>query len=131
MTKIYYGDPHKSGVNEIPLSKAVRAGDFVYVSGQTANDGKGGIVNDNIEKQTEIIMSNISKILTETNCDIEDIVKTTIWISDARDFHRFNNIYAKFFPKNKPARSTTVCDLVVDAKIEIEVIAYKPLKLEK
>ena len=131
MTKIYYGDPHKSGVNEIPLSKAVRAGDFVYVSGQTANDDKGGIVNANIEKQTEIIMSNISKILTETNCDIEDIVKTTIWISDARDFHRFNNIYAKFFPKNRPARSTTVCDLVVDAKIEIEVIAYKPLKLEK
>ena len=127
MTKIYYGDPHKSGSNEIPLSKAVRAGDFVYVSGQTANDGKGGIVNANIEDQTEIIMKNVSKILSETNCDIEDIIKTTVWISDARDFHRFNNIYAKFFSKNKPARSTTVCDLVVDAKIEIEVIAYKPL----
>ena len=127
MTKIYYGDPHKSGSNEIPLSKAVRAGDFVYLSGQTANDGKGGIVNANIEEQTEIIMKNVSKILSETNCDIEDIIKTTVWISDARDFHRFNNIYAKFFSKNKPARSTTVCDLVVDAKIEIEVIAYKPL----
>ena len=127
MTKIYYGDPHKSGSNEIPLSKAVRAGDFVYLSGQTANDGKGGIVNANIEEQTEIIMKNISKILTETNCNIEDIIKTTVWISDARDFHRFNNVYAKFFPQNKPARSTTVCDLVVDAKIEIEVIAYKPL----
>ncbi len=131
MTKIYYGDPHKSGSNEIPLSKAVRAGDFVYVSGQTANDGKGGIVNANIEEQTEIIMNNISKILTDTNCNIEDIIKTTIWISDARDFHRFNNVYAKFFPKNKPARSTTVCDLVVDAKIEIEAIAYKPLESEK
>ena len=127
MTKIYYGDPHKSGANEIPLSKAVRAGDFVYVSGQTANDGKGGIVNANIEEQTEIIMKNIGKILTETNCKIEDIIKTTVWISDARDFHRFNNVYSKFFPQNKPARSTTVCDLVVDAKIEIEVIAYKPL----
>ncbi len=127
MTKIYYGDPHKSGANEIPLSKAVRAGDFVYISGQTANDGKGGIVNANIEDQTEIIMQNIIKILSETNCNIEDIIKTTIWISDARDFHRFNNVYAKFFPKNKPARSTTVCDLVVDAKIEIEAIAYKPL----
>ena len=127
MTKINYGDPHKSGSNEIPLSKAVRAGDFVYVSGQTANDGKGGIVNANIEDQTEIIMKNVSKILSETNCDIEDIIKTTVWISEARDFHRFNIIYAKFFSKNKPARSTTVCDLVVDAKIEIEVIAYKPL----
>ena len=127
MTKIYYGDPHKSGANEIPLSKAVRAGDFVYVSGQTANDDKGGIINANIEEQTEIIMKNISKILTETNCNMEDIIKATIWIADARDFHRFNNVYSKFFPKNKPARSTTVCDLVVDAKIEIEVIAYKPL----
>ena len=127
MNKIYYGDPHKSGSSEIPLSKAVRAGDFVYLSGQTANDGKGGIVHSNIEGQTEIIMKNIEKILSETDCKMEDIIKTTIWISDARDFHRFNSTYAKFFPENKPARSTTVCDLVVDAKIEIEVIAYKPI----
>lgn len=127
MTKIYYGDPHKSGANSIPLSKAVRAGDFVYVSGQTANDGKGGIVNSNIEGQTEIILKNIEKILNEASCELKDIIKTTVWISDARDFHRFNSTYASFFPDDKPARSTTVCDLVVDAKIEIEAIAYKPL----
>ncbi len=128
MKKIYYGDPHKSGNNSIPLSKAVRAGDFVYVSGQTANDGKGGIIIGNIEDQTNLIMANISKILKETGCGLDDIVKTTVWISDARDFHRFNNTYAKHFKNEKPARSTTVCDLVVDAKIEIEAIAYKPLK---
>jgi 2-iminobutanoate/2-iminopropanoate deaminase len=127
MTKIYYGDPHKSGANVIPLSKAVRAGDFVYVSGQTANDGKGGIVNENIEGQTEIIIKNIEKILNECNCGLEDVIKTTVWISDARDFHRFNSTYASFFSKDKPARSTTVCGLVVDAKIEIEAIAYKPI----
>ena len=69
-------------------------------------------------------IKNIEKILSETDCKMEDVIKTTIWISDARDFHRFNSTYAKFFPENKPARSTTVCDLVVDAKIEIEVIAY-------
>ena len=128
MTKIFYGDPHKSGNSSIPLSKAVRAGDFVYVSGQTANDGKGGIITGNIEDQTNLIMNNIIKILDETKCELEDIIKTTVWLSDARDFGRFNNCYAKFFENNKPARSTTVCDLVVDAKIEIEVIAYKPLK---
>ena len=109
-------------------TQAVRAGDFVYVSGQTANDGKGGIIIGNIEDQTNLIMANISKILEETGCGIDDIIKTTVWISDARDFHRFNNTYAKHFRDNKPARSTTVCDLVVDAKIEIEAIAYKPLK---
>ena len=128
MKKIYYGDPHKSGNNSIPLSKAVRAGDFVYVSGQTANDGKGGIIIGNIEDQTNLIMTNISKILEETGCGLDDIIKTTVWISDARDFHRFNKTYAKHFKNEKPARSTTVCDLVVDAKIEIEAIAYKPLK---
>ena len=128
MTKIFYGDPHKSGSSSIPLSKAVRAGDFVYVSGQTANDGKGGIITGNIEDQTNLIMNNIIKILDETKCELEDIIKTTVWLSDARDFGRFNNCYARFFKNNKPARSTTVCDLVVDAKIEIEVIAYKPLK---
>ena len=127
MNKIFYGDPHKSGNSPIPLSKAVRAGDFVYVSGQTANDGKGGIITGNIEEQTTLIMNNIIKILEETKCGIEDIIKTTIWLSDARDFGRFNNWYAKFFKNNKPARSTTVCELVVDAKIEIEVIAYKPI----
>ena len=128
MKKIFYGDPHKSGSSSIPLSKAVRAGDFVYVSGQTANDGKGGIIIGNIEDQTNLIMANISKILEDTGCGLDDIIKTTVWISDARDFHRFNNTYAKHFRDNKPARSTTVCDLVVDAKIEIEAIAYKPLK---
>lgn len=127
MAKIFYGDPHKSGSNSIPLSKAVRAGDFVYVSGQTANDGKGGIITGNIEDQTNLIMDNISKILKETQCGIEDIIKTTVWISDARDFGRFNHCYANYFKDKKPARSTTVCDLVVDAKIEIEVIAYKPI----
>ena len=89
---------------------------------------KGGIIIGNIEDQTNLIMANISKILAETGCGIDDIIKTTVWISDARDFHRFNNTYAKHFRDNKPARSTTVCDLVVDAKIEIEAIAYKPLK---
>tara|TARA_Y100001947_G_C10286041_1_gene280665 strand:- start:338 stop:727 length:390 start_codon:yes stop_codon:yes gene_type:complete len=127
MTKIFFGDPHKSGSSSIPLSKAVRAGDFVYISGQTANDGKGGIIIGNIEDQTDLIMNNISIILKETGCDINDIIKTTVWISDARDFHRFNKTYAKYFNENKPARSTTVCDLVVDAKIEIEAIAYKPI----
>ena len=73
-------------------------------------------------------MENISQILEETGCGLDDIIKTTVWISDARDFHRFNNTYAKHFKNEKPARSTTVCDLVVDAKIEIEAIAYKPLK---
>ena len=128
MTKIFFGDPHKSGSSSIPLSKAVRAGDFVYISGQTANDGKGGIITGNIEDQTDLIMNNISEILKETGCDINDIIKTTVWISDARDFHRFNKTYAKYFNENKPARSTTVCDLVVDAKIEIEAIAYKPIE---
>ena len=128
MAKIFYGDPHKSGSSSIPLSKAVRAGDFIYVSGQTANDDNGGIITGNIEDQTNLIMNNICKILKETGCEIDDIIKTTVWLSDARDFGRFNNCYARFFKNNKPARSTTVCDLVVDAKIEIEVIAYKPLK---
>ena len=84
----FFGDPHKSGSSSIPLSKAVRAGDFVYISGQTANDGKGGIIIGNIEDQTDLIMNNISTILKETGCDINDIIKTTVWISDARDFHK-------------------------------------------
>ena len=62
MTKIFYGDPHKSGNSSIPLSKAVRAGDFVTEIGHTANDGKnGGIITGNIEDQTNLIMNKLLK----------------------------------------------------------------------
>ncbi len=111
----------------LPFSKAFRAGDFVFVSGQVAFDAQGRLVEGGIEAQTDQVMGNVEAVLKEAGCGLGDIVKTTVWLADARDFGRFNATYAKYFPENPPARSTVESRLMIDAKIEIEVVAYKPI----
>ena len=111
----------------LPFSKAFRAGDFVFVSGQVAFDSQGRLVEGGIEAQTDQVMGNVEAVLKEAGCGLGDIVKTTVWLADARDFGRFNATYAKYFPENPPARSTVGSRLMIDAKIEVEVIAYKPV----
>jgi reactive intermediate/imine deaminase len=112
---------------KLPFSRAMRAGDLVFVSGQMATDGSGRIIKGGIEAQTRQVFENIEAILAEAGCTLADVVKCTCWIDDARDFGRFNATYAEFFPSEPPARSTTVCQLVLDGKLEVEAIAYKPL----
>lgn len=109
-----------------PLSPAVRAGDFVYVSGQVPVNAEGELVGGGIEAQTRQVMENIRAALALAGADFDDVCKCTIWLDDARDFGAFNRIYMGFFPNGKPARSTTEARLMVDAKVEIDVIAYKP-----
>jgi reactive intermediate/imine deaminase len=116
-----------SGGAKLPFSRAMRAGDLVFVSGQMATDGSGRIIDGGIEAQTRQAFENIKAILAEAGCTLADVVKCTCWIDDARDFGRFNATYAEFFPTDPPARSTTVCRLVLDGKLEVEAIAYKPL----
>lgn len=110
----------------LPFSKAVRAGDSVYVSGQVAFDANGNLVEGGIEDQTRQTMRNIESVLEEAGCTLEDVVKVNVWLDDARDFGRFNSTYAEFFPNDAPARSTVESRLMIDAKIEIDCIAYKP-----
>jgi reactive intermediate/imine deaminase len=109
----------------LPFSPAVRAGPFVFVSGQVPMGENGEIVPGGIEAQTRQALSNVQRALTLAGCTLDDVVKATVWLDDARDFWTFNRVYAEFFAGNKPARSTTQAKLMVDAKVEIEVIAYK------
>lgn len=109
----------------LPFSKAYRAGDFIYVSGQVAFDENGNLVEGGIEAQTRQVMRNLEAVLGEAGCGLEDVVKTTVWLDDVRDFGHFNATYAEFFPGDAPARSTVRADLMIDAKIEIEAVAYK------
>ena len=71
-------------------------------------------------------MKNVARALTLAGCTLEDVVKTTVWLDDAHDFDEFNRVYREFFAGNTPARSTIQAKNMVDTKIEIEVIAYKP-----
>ena len=114
-----------AGGQPLPFSSAVKAGPFVFVSGQVAMGDKGEIVPGGIEAQTRQTLENVKKALALAGCTLKDVVKSTVWLDDARDFWTFNRVYAEFFPESKPARSTTQATLMIDAKVEIEVIAYK------
>ena len=109
-----------------PFSPAVRAGDFIYVSGQVPANAEGEIVVGGIEAQTRQVMENLKKVLALAGATLDDVCKSTVWLQDARDFGAFNRIYMSYFGENKPARSTTEARLMVDAKVEVDVVAYKP-----
>ncbi|SDU07841.1 RidA family protein [Stappia sp. ES.058] len=122
MTKTVYG-PHPVA----PLSAAVRAGDFVFLSGQIPFGPDGNLVGGNIETQTRQVLDNIAAALALADATLADVVKTTIWLTDPADFSRFNAVYSTYFPRPFPARSCVASQLMVDASVEIEALAYKPL----
>ena len=122
MTKIHYPT-----TLPYPFARAVRAGDFVFVSGQLPVGPDGIMVHGPIEVQTRVVLENIKKTLADAGCAMSDVVKTTVWLEEERDFTGYNKVYAEFFPKEPPARATVRSDLMLDAKIEIEALAYKPL----
>ncbi len=126
MTVEFLGGPRAgAGGQPLPFSPAVRAGPFVFVSGQVAMGDNGEIVPGGIEAQTRRTLKNVEQALSLAGCTLQDVVKATVWLDDTRDFWSFNRVYAEFFTTAKPARSTTQAKLMVDAKVEIEVIAYK------
>jgi reactive intermediate/imine deaminase len=111
-----------------PFSKAVRAGEFIFLSGQLAWGEDGQLIHGTIEQETRQVWTNISKTLQQIGCNLSDVVKATIWLQDTRDFIGYNKVYSEFFSSEPPARSTVRADLMFDCKIEIEVVAYKPAK---
>lgn len=116
------------GTSHVPLSPAVRAGDFVFISGQVPADSTGAIVNGGIREQTKQVLENIKAALALAGATLDDVVKTTVWLDDARDFGVFNQVYASYFSKEPPARTTAEGRLMVDIKVEIEAVAYAPVK---
>ena len=126
--KVQIGAPRSgAGGQSLPFSPAIRAGDFVYVSGQVAHDENGELVDGGIVKQTQQTIENLRRILAAAGCTLEDVIKCNVWLADARDFWSFNKVYASYFPGMPPARSTVQSPLMIDAKIEIDCVAYKPL----
>lgn len=108
-----------------PYSQAVRANDLLFVSGNLAIDAQTGkIVEGGIEKQTHMVLKNITVLLNGAGLNMSDIIKTTIFIKDMNDFSKVNSVYAEYFTFDYPARSTVeVSRLPKDALIEIECIA--------
>ena len=115
------------GGNKIPLSKAIRAGDYVFLSGQVPLKSDGSVETGSVEAQTRVVMENIRSLLGEAGCALSDVIKATVWLADRADFAAFNRVYAEYFPGAPPTRSTVESRLMIDIRIEIEVTAYKPL----
>jgi 2-iminobutanoate/2-iminopropanoate deaminase len=110
-----------------PYSPAVRAGDFIYVSGQIAVDPATGIrTTGNIEVETRRVLDNIKMILEGCGASMADVVKCSVFLGKGSDFAAMNAIYAEYFGDEKPARSTIVCGFVADILVEIDCVAYKP-----
>ncbi len=116
----------QAGGQRRPFAKAVRAGDFVFVSGQVPTVG-GEVVSGGIVAQTEQVIANLRSVLETAGCSLADVVKVTCWLDDPRDFSSFNAVFEKHFIDAPPARATVQSALMVDAKVEIEAVAYKPL----
>ncbi len=110
-----------------PYSQAVKAGNFLYISGQVPiNPATGKLVETDIQVQTRQAMENIKAILQAAGYTFSNVVKTTCLLSDIQNFKAMNDIYGQYFPENPPARAAfAVKDLPLGALIEIETIAYK------
>ncbi len=111
----------------LPLSRAVRAGDFIFLSGQLALGADGKLNGTDIRTQTTQCIDNIEAILGVADCDLSHVIKATVWLVDRGDFAGFNEVYAARFAHNPPARSAVCSELMLPgALVEIEVSAYKP-----
>jgi len=107
-----------------PYSQGIRSGGFLFLSGQLGLDPESGeFVEGGVEAQTHRALTNLKNILGDAGCSLSDVVKTSVFLSDIADFPKMNTVYAEFFPKNPPARSTVqVAALPKHGLVEIEVI---------
>ena len=108
-----------------PYSQAVKTVNMVFCSGQIPIDpATGEFVSDDVAEQTEQVLKNLSAVLAAAGTNLNNVVKTTVFLADMNDFTAMNEVYSKFFSENKPARATVqAARLPKDARVEIECIA--------
>ena len=108
-----------------PYSQAIKVNGFLYCSGQIAINPKNNqFIDGDIKEQTQQVMKNIEAVLTAAGYSFDNVVKTMCFIDDTNNFGAFNEIYAQYFT-SKPARSCVEAKLPKNAKVEVEIIAYK------
>lgn len=114
-----------------PYSPAVRAGDFIYVSGQgPINPETDRIDLGDIRHETRLVLGNIKRILEGVGSSMSDVVKCSVFLADADDFPAMNEVYSEFFGQARPARTTVVTKFIAypEMKVEIDAVACTPKK---
>ncbi|MCJ7767051.1 Rid family detoxifying hydrolase [Candidatus Bathyarchaeota archaeon] len=111
----------------VPYSYGVKAGNLLFIAGQVGVDpANNKLRGSSISEQTEQALTNMANVLKAAGSSMEHVVKTTVFISDFKDFEEMNKVYAKFFPTDQPARSTVQVVIYDGFKVEIEAIAVIP-----
>ena len=113
-----------------PYVSAVRAGDFLFLSGQGPVDPVSNVMQSDatVQEQTRLVLQNLRTVLRGCGADVQDVVKCSVFLRDVNDFAAMNAVYAEFFGEHKPARTTVGAGMVAAGmKVEIECVAYKPL----
>jgi len=125
MTKQVLNVPNAS---KYPFSPAIRAGDYIFVSGQGGfQDPETGETIEGIKAQTRQCLQNMKQVLEAAGSSLDDVVKVTVFLGNVADYAKMNEVYQSYFPNDLPARSTAVTGLVIpDMLIEMECIAYFP-----
>lgn len=130
---------------EVPISRAVRAGDFVFTSAygpwlfdprRCTFDAAGNVLDDGtgnrdmpFDAQVRATFGFIEQALAAAGCTLADVVDCQVWLRDARDFVRFNEIYREYFPHEPPVRSVFPTAFMFPCKVEMKVVAWRPAPL--
>jgi len=112
-----------------PYSPIVRAGDFLFLSGQVPVDpATDKFSSGDIKHEARLALNNMKRLLEGVGASLADVVKIGLFLADGADFAPMNEVYVEYFGESKPARTTIVCKFMADIKIEIDCIAYSPKK---
>ena len=115
------------GMEDRPFSSAIRAGDFIFVSGTVGRVDAQGNPLEGIEAQTSQCLENIKSALQTAGASLSDVVKATVFLTNVANYAKMNEVYRSYFVKDLPTRSTIIAGLAMpDMLLEIECIAYKP-----
>ena len=119
--------PANAPTPRVPYSPAVRAGDFIYVSGQGPIDPVTDKLSPgDIQHETRLVLSNVKRILEAAGATMADVVKCSVFLKDGSEFKAMNEVYTEFFGTTRPARTTVVTGFVSDMRVEIDCVAYLP-----
>ena len=118
--------PYVAVFKDAKKAPAERAGDFIFVSGQVAKDADGNMISGTIEDETRGTIEAIRRILAEEGATLSDVVRVTTYLGDVRDFGRCNRVFGEHFKDAVLARTTVEARAVINTKIEMDAIAYKP-----
>ncbi len=115
----------------LPFHPAVRAGDFIFVSGQVPKDENNNMISGTIEEETLATLKTIARVIADEGATLSDVVRITTYLEDTRDFGRYNKAFLEGIGDAVLARTTVQAKAVINTKIEMDAIVYKPLPTGK